>query len=144
MHSLPLYFITSVLVIGGLIDLKSRKIPNWLTYPVLAVSLLWLSRESLVIIGLAILITLIFNGVVGAGDIKLATAVSLWSIEYRWSNYWLLISLTLALGGSAIGVLVSYLRNQNPKAHLNAIALGPYMAIGFLFPNLSRYFEVSR
>ena len=85
----PDYFLIllllSVLIISAIIDFRSQKIPNLLTYPVMAIALgyhfvmsgpdgLLFSAGGLAV-GIAILILPYLMGGMGAGDVKLMGAV---------------------------------------------------------------------
>jgi Flp pilus assembly protein protease CpaA len=91
------------LVIASYFDLKFRKIPNWLTYSAIALSLPY----------------------IGAGDIKLAVAIAIWSHITNSSQYWIYVSLIL---GGLAGLI--YRRKS--------IIFAPFMAVGVILANLAR------
>jgi Flp pilus assembly protein protease CpaA len=114
-----------VVVIAAYFDIRFRKIPNWLTYPAIAISLPFFDKFFLVVLCLALLIALAFSKYIGAGDIKLSIVVALWSHILNLSQYWLY--LALIFGGIA-GLI--YRRKTLPFA--------PYIALGLLVSNVAR------
>jgi len=78
-------FLTAVLLIAAISDIRSQKIPNLLTYPVMLVSIIYHTVISGVDgflfsiegIGLGIVLLIVFYlmGGMGAGDVKLMGAV---------------------------------------------------------------------
>lgn len=75
MSQLPLIFVSLVLIIAAVIDIREHKIPNWLTYPFIFSSFIWLSSETLYILILAIVLWFFTSQILGAGDIKLAAGI---------------------------------------------------------------------
>lgn len=78
-------YLSSVLLIAGVSDIRSHKIPNWLTYPTMFVAIayhttmnglsgLLFSLEGLAL-GIAFLLVFYLLGGMGAGDVKLMGAV---------------------------------------------------------------------
>ena len=119
------FFLVLVVAIATYFDLKKRTIPNWLTYGAITVSLFWLSNFHIFAIALGALSALLFGKYVGAGDIKLAVAISIWSHVLNWSQSWLYISLLL---GGLFGL-------ANRK---KSLPFAPFMAAGVLLANVAR------
>lgn len=120
-----IWFLITVVAIATYFDLKSHRIPNWITYPAIAISFFWFDSFHLVAISLGILISLLFSRWIGAGDIKLAIAISIWSHILNLSQYWIYFALL-------IGGIAGLLNRQK------SIAFAPYMAAGLLIANLAR------
>jgi prepilin peptidase CpaA len=81
----PILFLTALLVVAALSDLRSQRIPNWLTYPGILIAIVYHSIANgpdgflfgLQGLGLGIGILLLpyVMGGMGAGDVKLLGAV---------------------------------------------------------------------
>lgn len=127
MNFFAFILLSLVLILASAIDLRSRKVPNWITYPGILVSLFWINSKSVFLILLAIFLLLIPGMLVGAGDIKLALLIALWTDHFQWSSNWLLFALIF--GGVAATWLL--IRKKEPT-----IAFAPYLAAGFLVSNL--------
>ena len=123
---------TVVALIGAGTDIKSRRIPNYLTGPaillglILHVSLdgfhgLWTSLAAGLICG-AIFLALYLAGGMGAGDVKLITAVGclagLSSIAY-------LLILT-SLAGGVMGVVFAMMRGKLKQTLMNVGAIASH------------------
>lgn len=88
MHSLAWWPIFAVLLLATVIDLRTRRIPNWLVLPLMVSGLAarWIVDglpglgRSLAGIGLALLLFGFpcFIGAMGMGDLKLAAGVAAW------------------------------------------------------------------
>ena len=136
-----------MVVIGGVIDWRIRKIPNWLTYPILLLSILWFSRLSLAIISVSLIFWLLFQNSIGGGDIKLASALYLWSEQYGWSMNWLPFSLVFALVALVLQLIILIFarafKEESKSTYSGiwgrSIAFGPFMALGFVASNLTNY-----
>jgi prepilin peptidase CpaA len=81
----PILFLTALLVVAALSDLRSQRIPNWLTYPGIIIAIVYYSMtngldgflfglEGLGL-GIGILLLPYVMGGMGAGDVKLLGAV---------------------------------------------------------------------
>ena len=99
---------------GALYDLRSHRIPNWITLPVIAFGLLlhallggWqqlLSSAAAAALCLFVFFLFYVAGGMGAGDVKLMTAMgSLFGLSMVG---WLLIMTALAGGVMALGVAI--------------------------------------
>lgn len=120
-----IWFLVAVVASATYCDLKSRRIPNWLTYSAIFFSIFWFDSFLLIAIFIGVVCALLFSKWIGAGDIKLAVAISIWSHILNLSQYW--IYFALLLGG------FSGLMNRQ-----KSIAFAPYMAAGILAANLAR------
>ncbi len=80
-----LIFLAFILLIGAVMDIRSKKIPNWLTFPVAAIAIVYhtsmngisgllFSLEGIGL-GIAILLPFYLLGGMGAGDAKLLGAI---------------------------------------------------------------------
>ncbi|MGA2558221.1 MAG: prepilin peptidase [Terracidiphilus sp.] len=88
MHSIAWWPTLIVLCVATFTDLRTRRIPNWLVVPFLALGIVvstWLHGwhglgQSFAGIGLGILLYgfLFWIGGMGAGDVKLAAAIGAW------------------------------------------------------------------
>jgi|DEB19_MinimDraft_3_1074340.scaffolds.fasta_scaffold151367_2 prepilin signal peptidase PulO-like enzyme (type II secretory pathway) len=119
------YFFVAVLAAATYCDLKTRRIPNWLTYPFLVLGLFRIDSFYLLVCIFSIFTALAFGRLIGSGDIKLAAVISIWSHILSWSQYW--IYAALIFGGIA-GVI--FRRKSLPFA--------PYMAAGVIAANVAR------
>lgn len=88
MHSIAWWPTVAVLAVATFTDLRSRRIPNWLVLPFLAMGLgesawfhgwhgLGKSAEGMAL-GLVIFGVLFLMGGMGAGDVKLCAAIGAW------------------------------------------------------------------
>ena len=119
------FFLVLVVAIATYFDLKKRTIPNWLTYGAITVSLFWLSNFHILAIALGAFSALLFGKYVGAGDIKLAVAISIWSHILNWSQSWLYFSL---IAGGIFGL----------AKRKKSLPFAPFMAAGVLLANVAR------
>jgi prepilin peptidase CpaA len=132
-HTDLLYPVTSLAcaVAGGVFDLRDRRIPNLLTLPCILFGLLlhlfidgWRGMGNSAAAGLiAGVIFLIFwlAGGMGAGDVKLITAVA--CLAGLSQVAWLLILTALAGGVMAIGLALWRGRLKDTIMNLGAIAV---------------------
>jgi len=84
-----------LVAIATYIDLKRHQIPNWITYPALILALFNFDYFFIIATLVAVLIALIFGKFIGAGDVKLALVLAIWSHILNWSQYWLYLALIL-------------------------------------------------
>jgi Flp pilus assembly protein protease CpaA len=92
-------------IFGGVHDVLTRRIPNWLTFPAIALGLgaqAWaaggaglLSGVLGVLLGFGIFFPMYMFGYMGAGDVKLQMAVG------AWMGWWL--GLHVAIGAVIVG-----------------------------------------
>lgn len=118
-------FLIIVVAIATYFDLKSRRIPNWLTYPSFVIALFYFDRFFIIATLVALIAAILFGKYIGAGDIKLALVISLWSHILSWSQYWLYFALLLG------GIAGLFQRNKR-------IPFAPYMAAGIVIANVAR------
>jgi prepilin peptidase CpaA len=84
-ESLMIVLLAIVLLIAIGTDLRSSRVPNWLTFPAMACGLVWhvwqsgiagaLFGLSGLAIGLGVFLMIYMSGGIGAGDVKLMAAV---------------------------------------------------------------------
>jgi prepilin peptidase CpaA len=123
---------TAIALIGAGFDIKSRKIPNFITGPAILLGLLlhlsldgWRGSLNSLAAGLACgIVFLIFYlaGGMGAGDVKLITAVGCLA---GLSNVPYLLVLT-SLAGGAMGVVFAMMRGRLKETMLNVAALASH------------------
>lgn len=111
--------------IATYIDLRRHQIPNWITYPALIFASIYFDYFYIFAILIALIAALIFGEFVGAGDIKMALVLAIWSHILNWSQYWLYVALIL---GGIFGLI--YRAKRLPFA--------PFMAAGLLIANLAQ------
>jgi Flp pilus assembly protein protease CpaA len=122
------WFLIFVVAIATYTDLKSRRIPNWLTYPFLISAVLVDYRTSIFVL-VGVIAALLFGKYVGSGDIKLAAGIAAWSHILSWSQYWIYIALLIG------GVFGLSFRKRN-------LPFAPFMAAGLLIANMAREFAL--
>lgn len=102
--ALCLALFVALLLLAALEDLRTRRIPNWLVIGVAVVWLPWLfagpgnegwPAASLLALGAFLAGALLFSrGVLGGGDVKLITAVTLWAGLQHLALFTFVMSLT--------------------------------------------------
>jgi prepilin peptidase CpaA len=117
----PVWFVTVTLVVAAVIDGLQLKVPNWITFPMIASGWiysaafspyagwegLWLSLIGTAV-GLGLLLPAYAVGGMGAGDVKLLAGVGAW----MWGTNTLYAFAVSALVGGAIAVgMVLYTRS---------------------------------
>ena len=85
MDSIPVVILTMVLLMAVVMDLRSSRIPNWLTFPAMGFALAghaWLNNMDGILfslaglgMGLGALFLVLSCGGIGAGDVKLMAAI---------------------------------------------------------------------
>ena len=137
----PLIVIVSVLlIIAAVIDSREHRIPNWLTYPFLLSTILWWSRDTFLVLIIATVIWSLTFKFLGAGDIKLAAGIQIWSARLDWNLDWWLYCLVAAFLVSVF-VFFNRTRKEGFRASLaTKIPLAPFMAIGFFSANRTIFF----
>lgn len=85
MFSIPLIFLAIALIVSSISDLRFRRIPNWLTYPVMITGIVYFTSlrglDGLFFslggigVGFVLMIGFYLLGGTGAGDVKLMAAV---------------------------------------------------------------------
>ncbi|REJ67268.1 MAG: prepilin peptidase [Planctomycetota bacterium] len=112
----PIWFVTVTLVVAAVIDGLQLKVPNWITFPMIASGwiystaafgwegLLWSLLGT--VVGLALLMPAYAIGGMGAGDVKLLAGVGAWV----WTtNTFYAFCLSAVIGG-VIAVAMVVLR----------------------------------
>jgi len=110
----PIWLVSVVLVIAAVIDGIYLKVPNWITFPMIATgwvySLLAGSWEGLgwsiagTIVGLALLLIVYCIGGMGAGDVKLLAGIGAWvHLEH---TFWIFAATTI-IGGIMALVMIA-------------------------------------
>jgi len=147
MNSLAWWANVVVLVVASGIDLRTRRIPNWLSIPFLLSGMIvpaiaggWAGlKTSLAGFGLALLLFGLpcFLRGMGIGDLKLAAGVGAWIGP---NQFWLAFIMTAIVGGI---LAVAYaVRQRSSGRHLDrtaqCIPYAPAIAIGTLFSFFAR------
>lgn len=133
--------LTSITIALALIDLDTKRLPNALVLPSLAVGIVLLAAAALVrgdlqaLIGAAVggaglfvlyLILALVSGGMGMGDVKLAAVLGLYLGFLGWGN--LLVGAFAAfLFGGVFGLVLMLARRAGRKT---AIPFGPWMILG--------------
>jgi len=110
----PIWLVSVVLVIAAVIDGIYLKVPNWITFPMIATgwvySLLAGIWEGLgwsiagTIVGLALLLIVYCIGGMGAGDVKLLAGIGAWvHLEH---TFWIFAATTI-IGGIMALVMIA-------------------------------------
>jgi prepilin peptidase CpaA len=125
-------------LLGGIHDLLTRRIPNWLTFPAIALGLAaqaWVGGGGAALdglLGLALAFALFFpifaTGYMGAGDVKLLMAVGTW-LGWRLCLH---VAVAAVLVGGAFALLEVTFRGR-----LAAVARNGYSFLrALLVPGL--------
>jgi prepilin peptidase CpaA len=123
---------TVVALIGAGTDIKSRRIPNYLTGPAILLGLilhasldgwhgLWTSFAAALICG-AIFLAFYLAGGMGAGDVKLIAAVG--CIAGLSNTPYLLVITSLA--GGVMGIVFAMMRGRLKQTLVNVLALASH------------------
>lgn len=136
--------LAALLIIGAAIDIKSRRLPNWLTGGVAGLYVLYATTapfpvdwtSALLVAGasFAVGFTLFAFNLMGGGDVKLISGLALWAgVDF--------IALFLLMTGLAGGVMsVCILLFRRLANHPLSLVFGPYISVvmanrlGFAFP----------
>jgi prepilin peptidase CpaA len=136
-----------VLVVASGIDLRTRRIPNWLSIPFILSGMIvpavaggWAGLgTSFAGLGLALLLFGLpcFLRGMGMGDLKLAAGVGAWIGP---SQFWMAFIMTAIVGGI---LAVAYaVRHRSPGRRLDrtsqSVPYAPAIAIGTLFSFFAR------
>ena len=126
------YFLFGAVLVaslGGVSDLRSARIPNWLTYSglltalVLRIALLGWSGFKSGIIGLlaagVFFFILFIIGAMGGGDVKLMASVGAWA----GSSQILSVLLAAAMAGGVLGVIYMLLGQGIRRTFWNLVEL---------------------
>lgn len=113
------------LIAATFTDIRTRRIPNRLTYSALVLALPNLNYFYLVVVAAALFIMMIAGSLIGSGDIKLAAVVAIYSNALNLSQSWILFALVF-------GGLYALIRR------VKSLPFAPFIAIGTLIANLLR------
>ena len=113
-------FLTIILVIAAINDIRLRRIPNWLTYPAMIVAVVYhtgmkglggllFSMEGLGV-GIAIMLVIYLVGGTGAGDVKLMGAIGAFLGPKSVLSAFLFTSIVGGVYAIVLLVLNGYLR----------------------------------
>lgn len=127
-------FYTSLLIVFLVIDLERGLILNRVSYPAIAVALLFallvpertaleMLAGGLIAFGVLLAIALIFPSGMGMGDVKLAAFIGL-AVGYPY--VWLALFLAFVIGGLIAGALVL----AKVVGRRDPIAFAPFLAAG--------------
>ena len=147
MNSIAWWANVVVLVLASGIDLRTRRIPNWLSVPFLLAGMIvpaiaggWAGfQTSCLGLGLALLLFVVpcFLRGMGMGDLKLAAGVGAWIGP---GQFWMAFIVTAMVGGILAVVYAlrpaSAGRGQGKSAQ--SIPYAPAIAIGTLFSFFAR------
>ena len=120
-----IWFLVAVVALATYFDLKSRKIPNWISYGTICISLFYFDRLYVIFVFIGILVALAFGKYIGAGDIKLSVAMAIWSHILNLSQYWIYFALLIA------GLWALFNRRER-------VPFAPFIAAGLLLANVAR------
>ncbi len=139
------------LVVASYTDLKTREVPDWLNYSVMAVGIglralfsVYYSDPSYIIAGLlglglfvAIGLAMFYTGQWGGGDSKMLMALgSLFGITLDTNTFMLAFFVNLLLAGAAYGLIYSIalaLQNQNAFVKEYRQQISKYRNIHYIF-----------
>ena len=127
-------FYSSLLIVFVVIDLERGVILNRVSYPAIAVALLFallvpertaleMLAGGLIAFGVLLAIALLFPSGMGMGDVKLAAFIGL-AVGYPY--VWLALFLAFVVGGLIAGALVL----AKVVGRRDPIAFGPFLAAG--------------
>ena len=128
-HHLLMVFLAAVLFSAALIDIRSRKIPNFLTFPTILTAFLFhlftTGPEGLLYslkglgLGFALLIPFYAGGGMGAGDVKLMSAVG----AVVGAGQILKIFLLTTISGAIYAIVLMLIRGTLKKELLFVVLL---------------------
>lgn len=110
-----IWFVSFVLIVAAVIDGWALKVPNWITFPMIATGWIysyvaggasglgWSVLGSF--FGLALLYGIYMVGGMGAGDVKLLAGIGAWvHCEHTWNIF----ATTAIVGGVMAVIMVAY------------------------------------
>src|SRR5260370_4213529 len=148
MLTLEKYFLIGAVLVaslGGASDLRSARIPNWLTYSGLLTALVlrfavlgWVGLKSgtvgLLVAG-GIFLILFVMGAMGGGDLKLMASVGAWA----GSGHVVAILLAAALAGGLLAIFYVFFRQGVGRTLLDLLRLFPFPLSSRFPPSPSFY-----
>jgi Flp pilus assembly protein protease CpaA len=127
MNQIAFAAVSIALLIASVMDLRTRRIANWITYPGILIALFWFNSKTVLYVLLALTLLLLPGNLIGSGDIKLGLFLALWSNHFNWSGNWLFFAIFFG------GIVAIWLHTRKES---RSIAFAPYLAMGFFFANL--------
>jgi prepilin peptidase CpaA len=131
MHLLCLGVLAGLLVVGALIDIDDRRLPNWLTAAVAAlyaldvivspVPVAWMGAFAMAGLVFAIGLACYALQLMGGGDVKLLAALSLWA----GTEHLALFLITTSLAGGVLAIVMLGLRRMIRSPLV--LALSPFL-----------------
>ena len=99
----------AVAVVATVVDFRTRRVPNILTFPAMAAGFLVRFPPDPWILGLVVLFFLLWRaGIWGGGDAKLWMAMAFWTPAGRGAEAWLAFGIAaVATGAAAMAVLIA-------------------------------------
>lgn len=138
--------LATALLVAAVTDFRRREIDNWLTAGIaLAAPLFWISTDlSLAGIGwqlgmaaatFAVLVVLFILNLMGGGDVKLLTALSLW-IQPLW---YMRLLVVMSLAGGALTLVFAAIHFARKKQGKCAVPYGIAISLAGLWTLASQY-----
>lgn len=135
------------LLVAAVTDLRRRQIDNWLTAAIaLGAPLFWLSsglsladvgwQFGIAVASFAVLAALFAFGLMGGGDVKLLTALSLW-IQPLW---YLKLIIVMALVGGVLTLVFGGIHLMRRRKERVAVPYGIAISAAGLWVLASQYF----
>jgi len=99
----------AVAVVATVVDFRTRRVPNILTFPAMAAGFLVRFPPDPWILGLVVLFFLLWRaGIWGGGDAKLWMAMAFWTPAGRGAEAWLAFGIAaVATGAAAMAFLIA-------------------------------------
>lgn len=120
----------TLLILAALTDLRERRIPNWLNagvaalYPVYLllspVPVAWPSAIAMSLLVGLVGLALFAREVIGGGDVKLITAISLWA----GIDQFVLFAVVTTLTGGIVGLTTLWYWRWRPLIHAHLAGFG--------------------
>lgn len=117
-----------LVILAATYDMRERRIPNWLTTAGVAAGVVLHWKAALLGLGLALLVMMVpfFMRAVGAGDVKLMTAVG----ALAGPKGFLFIAVFSAVAGGVMALYLTWFRPEVKKKPMAvSVAVGTVMAL---------------